>query len=83
MKTQNTARVHKHRDKLITEDSARIEVTLQRDLIRQARDLAQQNGHLLSHVVAAALIEYVDGHAAESGNEATNYLHQFCQGRDV
>ena len=69
MSTQNNARVQKHRAKLATEDCARIEVTLQKDLIRQARDLARQNRRPFWEVIEAALIEYLADHAAVSGNE--------------
>lgn len=59
MSTQNNASVKKHRAKNSAEGLARMEVTLGRGLIKQARDLALQKRCPLWEVVEEALIAYV------------------------
>ena len=76
MNTQNIARVQKHRAKLATEDCVRMEVTLQRELIRQARELARRKGRPFWKLVEVALLAYVAGHAAVIGNEKLQ--HEFA-----
>ena len=44
-------------------------MTLQKDLIRQARDLARQNGRPLWEVFEMSIVAYLASHAAVSGNE--------------
>ena len=72
MSLQNTARVQKHRAKNAEEGLGRMEVTLGRGLIAQARDLARQRRCPLWQVVEDALIaatgQVITGHMVEGGN---------------
>jgi hypothetical protein len=67
--TSNKLLVQKHRAKNAAEGLGRMEVTLGRGLITQARDLAQQRRCPLWQVVQDALLAYIPtGNAAETGN---------------
>lgn len=67
MSLQNSARVRKCRAQMIKDGNARMEVTLCRGLITQARDLARQRRCPLWQVVEDALIAYATtGHVITS-----------------
>jgi hypothetical protein len=69
MTAQNNASVQKHRAKMVEEECARMEVTLHRNLIKQARALALQKRCPLWLVVEEALRAYTTtGNAAETVN---------------
>jgi hypothetical protein len=71
MNRQNNASVQKHRAKMAEEECARMEVTLQRGLIKQARALARQKRCPLWLVVQDALLAFVATGNAASSNAAT------------
>ena len=68
MSQSNCESVKKYRAKLATEDCARMEVTLQKDLINQTLELARETRRPLWEVVEAALIAYVAGHLPKMGS---------------
>jgi hypothetical protein len=57
--TKQAVLVQKHRANMAEEGNARMEVTLGRGLISQARDLAKQKRCPLWEVVEQALLAYV------------------------
>jgi hypothetical protein len=70
MPSKTSLSVQKHRAKLAAEKCKRMEVTLQRDLIEQAHELARQKRRPLWELVEVALIAYLKiEDAGETGNE--------------
>ena len=71
MTNTSSLSVQKHRAKMAAEDCVRVEVTLHRKLIQQARELARRKGRPFWKLVEVALLAYVAGHPAVTGNEKT------------
>ena len=72
MSLQNTASVQKSRAKMATAGYARMEVTLGRGLLKQARDLAKQRRCPLWQVVQDALIVATGNAAAGKAAQIDN-----------
>jgi hypothetical protein len=70
MNRQNNANVKKHRDQMVQEGCARMEVTIGGVVIEQARELAKRKQCPLWLVVQEALMAYVATGNAATGNAA-------------
>lgn len=70
MSTQQNASVKKHRAKMDAEGCARLEITIGRIAIDQARELAKRKQCPLWQVVQEALMAYVKAVNAATSNAA-------------
>lgn len=68
--TKQAVLVQRHRAKIVEEGYSRMEVTLGRKFIGQAREFARQRGMPFWYFVEQALVAYAaaTGNAAETGN---------------